>query len=98
MLRKRYTSVVSILTAAIPLIEKGWTKGAMKETNDNGQVSYCALGALQQVSRSKEAAHRVQMLVEDTINEFDLTDWNDDINRRKRDVVSAFKRTIKAIA
>lgn len=95
---KRYMSVASILAAAIPLIQQGWTQGTAKETDNNGKTSYCAAGAIEQVSRNMNVATRAQTAVENTLGVYGLVSWNDTDGRRKRDVVNAFKRTIKAQA
>lgn len=89
----RYTSVKSIILAAIERIEQGWTRGIEQRTI-NGQEHFCAYGAIRSVARDLKAHNRAVDAVYLRLNISDISQWNDQPGMRKRDVVKGLKSII----
>lgn len=94
----RLTAVSSILAAAIPRLEQGWVKGIQRDRDiETGHTSFCAMGAIASVSRDFDCERRAVKAVEGVSDArfSGLITWNDEPERRKRDVIAAFKRALK---
>ena len=88
---------VSILTAARDRIANGFVKNRLYQKRKNG-MAFCSLGAIRSVSRSYEHEHKAsEALRLYGLNGLCVVRFNDDPMTRKRDVVRAFNKTIKAL-
>lgn len=92
--RRRLTSPVSILTAALALIEQGWTKHAMHFENGRGEHSFCSAGAVLAVSRTPVQSEAALGLLKQANRIDNVIDWNDRTRTTKSNVITAFKRAI----
>jgi hypothetical protein len=94
-------TVKAILKRAIARLEKGWTRGMFKRRVD-GRYCYCAVGAIgrHSVGCERKEEYDAAYAVCDTLgiskNTFVLANWNDS-QKRKRPVVSAFKKTLRRL-
>lgn len=94
------SSPAAVLKRARELIEQGWVQGDWRVTDDNGKMSFCAIGAL------NEASTKVNWETKDEARELlgsalrngyhDVIEYNDADGRRKADVLKLFDRAIKA--
>ena len=104
---------VNYLLKARDLIENGWTKGAMarkenrefcSETNRNA-VCFCASGAIRRVTRCEENRRKLFDLLAEQLpqsssmfgSESQVIDYNDDDNRRKKQIVRLFDKAIASL-
>jgi len=105
MKNPRLTNVVAILTAArFQILNGGFCKGQMSHERKNG-TAYCTLGAIQSVARNAKVEHQARdaFLAYGVPSKFQrgpfwgIVTFNDAVKTRKRDVVRAFNRAIKAL-
>lgn len=92
--KPRLTSVTSILTAALGLIEAGWVQFQDHRVDANGKHSYCSRGAIQAVSRSWEHASNARNVLTQAGRISDIIMYNDRKSTTKAMVVAKFRAAI----
>lgn len=94
------STAATVLKRARELIEQGWVQGDFRQRDEQGNMRFCAIGALD------EAASNVEWSTKDNAREaldkslrngyHDVIEYNDADGRRKADVLKLFDRAIKA--
>lgn len=104
----RRSEKVTILKKALVLLnQKGWTKN-YEAVDKNGDevdprsreaVSFCAQGAVIGATPCQRYQQELIETLEENLtpnsNAYDLPDFNDNGNRRKRDIIRLYERTIR---
>ena len=74
------------------LLEKsGWCRGYTQKVGSDGKISFCLLGAVQEVYGLKVGVYAVQKL-RTTLGTLFLASWNDRPGRTKAEVVDLLKK------
>lgn len=92
--RRRLTSVSSILTAALALVEKGWTQYMDHRVVDGTQHQFCSRGAIQAVSRTWQQAAAAEEMFTSAGRISSIVGFNDRPSTTKRQIVSKFRKAI----
>ncbi len=93
-------TTVQILTKARALVAArgGWTRGTLF----NYGHSYCSIGAVQMAASGSpyhttaRTMKALNVLARANKIEVPIADWNDKASRKKREIVAAFDKAIKA--
>jgi len=98
-------TTVEVLTRAREILWKGWCQGPYAETRKGvavevdhpDAVRFCSYGALDRVAweEGTSVSDATDALIR-VINTPQVAGWNDAPNRKKREVIAAFDRAIKA--
>ena len=81
----------TVLRKARKLIERGWCRWTKKRRyRINGPMHYCSIGAIEAVGGNKQHKELLRRVLGCGIIAF-----NDDLDRRKPQVLRAFDRAIK---
>ena len=102
-------AIIKVLSTTKQLIQNGWCQGADAKA-DNGDscltpldpraVSFCLVGALYRAAHDLEEIKthfHARKAVKETLKEWSLDRWNDDISRAKSEVVNLLDRTINKL-
>lgn len=103
----RRSEKITILKKALSLLnQKGWTKNYEAVDKDGNEVdprsreavSFCAQGAVVGATPcqryQQELIDTLEANLTESSNAYDLPDFNDNRNRRKRDIIRLYERTI----
>jgi hypothetical protein len=103
---RNQSKAAGVLIEARNLVEEGWCRRSFMRRDDQGNVRYCIVGAIDAACRdglddelSYLRAHAVNRMVEaaGTRNrgEVGISIWNDSWRRTKEEVLQAFDRAIE---
>jgi len=86
------------LRAARDLIALGWVQGQMVRRDEDGQHSYCTVGALRKVGGEATVLSRNMMIeMGHDLGLYNLIGWNDSRYRTHGQVLAAFDKTIRRL-
>jgi hypothetical protein len=107
--------VKRVLQKARSLISRSnrWTQGAYKQRNSNGDMAYCAVGAVRAAKQKMgltydlELSAKVAKALQATIDKsgysklkyssLGIVEWNDSKGRKHSEVVRLFDQTIESL-
>lgn len=89
-----------ILVGAKKLLENGWCQKHLNVIDENGNMSYCSIGAIHSAANNiallrSQDRQRAYDSLRISIENYYIDNWNDHPDRTKEEVLAAFDKAIE---